>query len=1562
MSQKSVPVIKDRDIAIVGMSCLFPKARNLNEFWTNIVSKKDCISDIPETHWDPKDYFSEDLKDPDKTYCKRGGFLPFVEFDPMKYGIGPKDLDVIDTAQLLGMKVAREALKDAGYLSDEGGREFDRDRCAAIVGTTSITELTTPLNKRLSYPVIDKVLQQHGVPRAMRDSITQQYRDSYPIWQENSFPGVLGNVVSGRIASHLNLGGTNCVIDAACASALGAVKMAADALLTGTCDMAITGGVDTENNIFMYMCFSKTPAFSKEGKSRPFDASSDGILIAEGIGLMVLKRYQDALRDGDKIYAVMRSIGSSSDGRGKSIYQPVSEGQAKAVRQAYELGGVTPRDIELLEAHGTGTPVGDMKEFSGLKFVYGEQSEHDKWCAIGSVKSQIGHSKASAGIAGVMKAALSIYHHILPPTINVKTPNPEMNITESPFYINSELRPWTHNSEDHLRRAGTSAFGFGGTNFHVLLEQHDDENFTSLLNTGVDFLPIADNDVDGLLNQIVDLRDQLDIVSSVRDLCAYFRYKFNHQLPYKTSLVVTDLSDLEAKLSELSVHLENHPDRTLSTRSGIFFLPGEEFQDAKVAVLFPGQGSQYPGMLRELITHRSEAQEFLQRVNLWRNSKSLRSLNDVIYPISAFDEQTLQDQRDYLTRTDNTQASLSFANLAAFQVLKKMGLQVDAVAGHSYGELSALFAAEVIDFESYMKLTHRRGELMRECNEKQGGAMLAVLAPKNDVVKALDSLDKSKYLIEVANYNTPDQIVLSGDVAAIQKAESLLKSSNLRAIRLAVGAAFHSSLMEEASASFAKDLKNVQFDEGVIPVYSNTIADIFPKTRKDKSSLLARQLRESVQFEKMIRKMVDDGCRIFVEAGPSGVLGRLVGQILENEPHVVLSMDAGEIKSTEQEIDLRKRFLPLTTCLAHLTAMGKVQLESDSLGETLTEFPKKRRQSPVTVKLNGANFLRPEMRAVPDKAGKVQFNTIIAEKVEMSRVEAENELDARLKNVESQHSAEISKLTTELNTIHQEKIELEKKLKNVQSDLQKTKVQVPSQPLSGDMRGVTERRPEEKAVRGKSSTPVYRGPVRRSQGKIMSKKTIKQAKGIIEEYNDYRFKMLEVHEQFLQMQSDANRLFERMVFDDNPSVISSEPEIEYSPIEYSENVQEAFERPTIPSQSVAFNKIDKTQHSVPPMADRVTLKSEENSASGWKSPEQKVESHSEKNGSLLSAMFETDQEQPTVSSSPFTLPKLNSENKKSSPSTDISEKGVSSNATEIQSYLIATIAEKTGFPQEMIESGMDLEEDLAVDSIRRVEILGAVQEKFPNAPTIGPSQLGVLKSVGDIADFLAADSEGPSTMVSNAATQSIGIGASQVDSTSGNSNSGIADFLMQTIADKTGFPMEMITSDMKLEEDLAVDSIRRVEILGAVQEKFPEAPTVGPEQLGVLQSIEDIVGYLDKDAEANQPTVPTAIAIDASNVGMASDILKGLLDVISDKTGFPLEMLTPDMDLESDLAVDSIRRVEILGAIQERFPQAPTVGPSEMGVLKTIEDLARHLGGAIDDVITLGEKKKRQLV
>jgi len=292
--------------------------------------------------------------------------------------------------------------------------------------------------------------------------------------------------------------------------------------------------------------------------------------------------------------------------------------------------------------------------------------------------------------------------------------------------------------------------------------------------------------------------------------------------------------------------------------------------------------------------------------------------------------------------------------------------------------------------------------------------------------------------------------------------------------------------------------------------------------------------------------------------------------------------------------------------------------------------------------------------------------------------------------------------------------------------------------------------------------------------------------------------------------------------------------------------------------------------------------------------------------------------------------------------------------------LLDTIADKTGFPREMLESNMDLENDLAVDSIRRVEILGAIQEEFPSAPVIGPSQMGVLKTIGDITGFLSG-SDSQQAAVSTLAP----VATRPAPEASGSSKSALADFLMEVVADKTGFPMEMLTMDMDMENDLAVDSIRRVEILGAVQEKFPDAPQIGPSQMGVLNTLGDIVSYLggsESSTSAPQAAASSSNEIPSGTTATGREMLGALFDVISEKTGFPLEMLTPEMDLESDLAVDSIRRVEILGAIQEKFPQAPTIGPSQMGVLRTIQDLAAFLSDGLDSIVEGLEKKNTQPV
>jgi acyl transferase domain-containing protein len=303
-------------IAIVGMSCLFPQAPDLSSYWRNIVAARVSTGPVPDDHsWTPDEHWDADPKAPDKTYSRAGGFLEKVPFDPLQHGLTPSALDATDTTQLLSLIVAREALKDAGI--DPDATNWPRHRTSCILGVTGTQELAITLGARLQGPAWKKAMLRCGIDATVADDVVADIGKHFPEWQEQSFPGLLGNVVSGRIANRLDLGGTNCVTDAACASSLAAVRMALDDLAQGRCDLALSGGADTLNDIFMYMCFSKTPALSKAGQARPFDADADGTLISEGIAILALKREADARRDGDRIYAVIKGLGASSDGRGQ---------------------------------------------------------------------------------------------------------------------------------------------------------------------------------------------------------------------------------------------------------------------------------------------------------------------------------------------------------------------------------------------------------------------------------------------------------------------------------------------------------------------------------------------------------------------------------------------------------------------------------------------------------------------------------------------------------------------------------------------------------------------------------------------------------------------------------------------------------------------------------------------------------------------------------------------------------------------------------------------------------------------------------------------------------------------------------------------------------------------------------------------------------------------------------------------------------------------------------------------------------------------------------------------
>jgi acyl transferase domain-containing protein len=346
------PGAHDQDVAVIGLGALFPGGDpGLAGYWRVIRQGRDTIGEIPADHFRVEDYYDPDPKARDRTYCRRGAFIPKVPFPPMRYGVTPKDVEATDTTQLLGLVVAEEALIDAGYPPES----FDHGRTSVILGVTGAMKMVVTMGSRLIHPKLREALADSGVDQATANEVLERLSNSLPPWRESSFPGLLGNVTAGRVANRLNLGGSNMVVDAACASSLAAVAQAVLELRGGRADLVVTGGLDTFSDPFMFTCFSKTPALSPTGEVRSFDRAGDGTVLGEGLGVLVLKRLSEARRDQDKVYAIIRGVGASSDGRGTAIFAPSRQGQARALSAAYTEAAWTPDQVELVEAHGTGT-------------------------------------------------------------------------------------------------------------------------------------------------------------------------------------------------------------------------------------------------------------------------------------------------------------------------------------------------------------------------------------------------------------------------------------------------------------------------------------------------------------------------------------------------------------------------------------------------------------------------------------------------------------------------------------------------------------------------------------------------------------------------------------------------------------------------------------------------------------------------------------------------------------------------------------------------------------------------------------------------------------------------------------------------------------------------------------------------------------------------------------------------------------------------------------------------------------------------------------------------------
>lgn len=873
-------------IAIVGISTLLPGAQNLTQFWTNILDKVSAIKTVPNERWNAGLYLDPERQSRDKIYSSAGGFLDDVAFDPLEFGIPPNSLSSIDPMHLLALLAARDVIDDAGYRD----RPFDRSRTSVILGASGGTG-----------DLGSRYLLRAGLPSLFGEEgfeLAHQAGDLLPTWTEDSFAGLLLNVAAGRIANRFDFGGTNYVVDAACASSLTAVHLAVKELETHSTDIVITGGVDTVQTPFGYLCFSNTQALSPSGEPRVFDASGDGIVISEGIVMLMLKRLEDAERDGDRIYAVISSVAGSSDGKAMGMTAPRPEGQALALKRAYVKAGFSPTTVKLFEAHGTGTVVGDRTEANALADFLTQANARSQNHAIGSVKSMIGHTKATAGVAGMAKVAAALYNKVLPPTLGVSKPNPKAGFGDGPLYVNSEARPWLQSDQAHPRRAAVSAFGFGGTNFHAVLEEYTGHYLTNQDRSALYQWPsqiflwsAADNDelatqCEWLLNIIAAHPDLL-----LQDL-AYTLWQEvskgqNADSAVRLAIVADSSAELQSKLSSIVGLLRSGQSHQVYDGKGIYLASTGEVINGSIAFLFPGQGSQYPSMLSELAMHFPEVSETFERFDRTLRAHAKMTVSEHIFPVPAFTPEEQRIQKKALTNTETAQPAIGASSLAIVNLLNSFGVLPHMVGGHSYGEYPALYAAGAIEFDTLALLSVQRGECIASTTQDSPGTMAAIWSTPAIIEPIIAAIED----VWIANINSPKQTILAGSSAGIAHALTAIQERSINGSPIPVAYAFHSPLMEPAQGQLTNVLLQTTFDSPHIDVYSNTTASIYPKEPEAIAAQLSTHLLNPVRFVDEIEAMYADGARIFIEVGPNNVLSNLVDQILEKSPHIAVPVD-----------------------------------------------------------------------------------------------------------------------------------------------------------------------------------------------------------------------------------------------------------------------------------------------------------------------------------------------------------------------------------------------------------------------------------------------------------------------------------------------------------------------------------------------------------------------------------------------------------------------------------------------------------------------------------------------
>ena len=931
-----------RAVAIVGVGAILPDAPNVLAFWDNIKKGRYSISEVTPDRWDSKSYWNPDPSVPDKTYSKIGGWVREYSWDPMKWHmpIPPRVTDAMDQAQKWAIAATREALEDYGYPT----RPLDGDRVAVILGNAMAGEKHYMTAMRVYFPEYERELAGiesfAALPDEVRKDITRQLHDRMgkriPEITEDTMPGELSNCIAGRIANIYNFHGPNFVCDAACASAMAAMTAAVEGLAARDFDAVITGGIDRNMGASTFVKFCKIGALSATG-TRPYAEGADGFVMGEGAAIFLMKRLEDAERDGDKIYAVLRGIGASSDGRGKGITAPNPIGQKLCIERGWQNAGLSPATATMFEGHGTSTRVGDVVEAQSLDGVLSTHHLPTHSVALGSVKSNIGHLKGAAGAAGLLKTALSLHDKVLPPSVHCEHPSPDIDFAHSPLYVNTELRPWTVPA-DTPRRAGVSAFGFGGTNFHIVLEEHIPHRLTgngrrsATVNIPTVNVPAVDIPQTGISEASMNaktvrsaskfsssansslpssshptrkspLRGALLIGAASKSALAErlrsVRSTFEAGIlplptapsesdlraPERLAIDYRDAADLADKSAKaLKAFAADQPAMWKALRAqGIFRGQG---RPGKVAFLYTGQGSQYVNMLRPLCEAEEIVRDTFAEADRIMTALLGKPLSKFIF-VDEKDAEAVAKAEEDLRQTAITQPAVLATDLALTRLLAAYGIGPDFTMGHSLGEYGALVAAGALPFADALEAVSARGREMTRVSLADNGKMAAVFAPLEEIERLLKTVDG--YLV-IANINSRSQAVIGGASTAIQQAIEVFRKAGCEVAELPVSHAFHTSIVAPASEPLRRTLERLHLESPHIPIVANVSGEFYPMGANavpQMLDILAKQVAAPVQFVKGLRTLYDSGVRIFVEVGPKKALQGFAEDVLGERGDVV---------------------------------------------------------------------------------------------------------------------------------------------------------------------------------------------------------------------------------------------------------------------------------------------------------------------------------------------------------------------------------------------------------------------------------------------------------------------------------------------------------------------------------------------------------------------------------------------------------------------------------------------------------------------------------------------------